>query len=103
MDFSVTYSIDVVKVLEEYKISLNFSESTGVIGTLQTDENYYGHGYGELLFKYLSKKIAEIGHDVYAPVFESNIPSSSLSKLGFKPITTDHWVTSKVIWSPADE
>lgn len=62
-------------------------------GALQTDPNYYGQGYGALVLKHVSRKIAELGHDVYAGVFEANTPSRSLfSKLGFKERGIIHWI-----------
>lgn len=82
----------------------NYSLPTGLLGALQTDENYYGHGYGSLVVKYLSKVIAEMDHGVYAGIFEQNTASRSLfSKLGFTSIGEVHWTTTKITWSPADE
>ncbi|XP_031631312.1 uncharacterized protein LOC116345775 isoform X2 [Contarinia nasturtii] len=64
-----------------------FSYSTGFLGPLQVDENYYGKGYAGLVTKYVAKKIAENGHDAYASIVEKNAPSRSLfTKLGFKSI-----------------
>lgn len=75
-----------------------------MLGALQTDEHHYGHGYGSLVSKYVSKKIAEMGQDTYAGVFEKNIPSRALfEKLGFKSIGEIHWITTKITWSPADD
>lgn len=66
---------------------------TGLHGALQTDENYYGQGYGALVLKYNSRAIAELGHDVYAGVFEENIPSRALfSKLGFEEHSIIYWI-----------
>lgn len=57
------------------------------MGILQTDKKYAGHGYGTLVTKYMSKKVAEMGFDVYVEIVENNMPSKSLfEKLGFKPI-----------------
>lgn len=56
----------------------------GLLGALQTDERFYCRGYGSLVMRSLSKKVAEMGHDVYTSVLESNIPSRSLfHKHGF--------------------
>lgn len=45
-----------------------------------------------------------MGHDVYAGIFEANIPSRSLFyKLGFRPIGEVHWITTKITWSSIDE
>lgn len=61
------------------------SFGNGLIGALQTDSNYYRHGYAMLVTKYLSKNIAEMGHDVYVGIFDNNTSSRSLfEKLGFK-------------------
>lgn len=66
---------------------------TGLLGALQTDENYYGQGYGALVLKYNSRTIAQMGDDVYGGVFEENTPSRSLfSKLGFKQISKVYWI-----------
>lgn len=71
---------------------------------LQTDPNYLGHGYGTIVVKHLSKKIAEMGHDINAGIFEKNYPSRNLfEKLGFKSIGEVHWITTKHNWSEADE
>lgn len=67
--------------------------STGLLGILQTDEKFYGQGYGGLVLKHNSKTIAEMGHDVYAGVFEANTPSRALfDKLGFKPVSQVYWI-----------
>lgn len=77
---------------------------TGLLGALQTDEKYFGHGYGTLVTKVISKKIAELGHDIYAGILEKNYPSRNLfSKLGFKSIGEVHWITTKINWTEADE
>lgn len=77
---------------------------TGVLGILQTDEKFYGRGFGSLVTRYLSRKIAEMRQDIYACIFEDNIPSRSLfGKLGFRSIGEVHVIFTKITWSPADE
>lgn len=81
-----------------------FRLQTGLLGALQTDKDYFGHGYGSLVAKYVSKKIAEMGHDIYAGIIEKNYPSRKLfDKLGFKSIGQVHWITTKITWTPDDE
>lgn len=71
---------------------------------MQTDERFYGKGYGTLVVKAISRKIAEIGHDIYAGVFEKNTPSRILfDRLGFKPIGDVHWIVTKITWTSDDE
>lgn len=71
----------------------NFRLPTGLLGALQTDKDFYGQGYGELVLKCNSKTIAEMGYDVYAGIFEENTPSRSLfSKLGFKQDSKVYWI-----------
>lgn len=81
-----------------------FSLPTGLLGALQTDEKYYGKGYGALVSRFVSKKIAEMGHDIYAGIFEMNTSSRSLfEKHDFKSIGEVHWITTNITWSPADD
>lgn len=78
-----------------------FRLESGLIGALQTDEKYYGHGYGALVTKCLSKNIAEMGSDVYAEIAEDNKASRSLfNKHGFEPVGKVHWILTKGTWSP---
>lgn len=54
---------------------------------LQTDEKYYGRGYGSLVAREISRQIASMGHDVYAGILAKNVASRALfGKLGFKHI-----------------
>lgn len=71
----------------------NFRLPSGLLGALQTDKEFYGQGYAELVVKHISKAIAKMGHDVYAGVLEGNTPSRSLfDKLGFKHNTIVYWI-----------
>lgn len=54
--------------------------------------------------RYVSKKIAEMGHDVYAGIFEKNTPSRKLfDKHGFKSIGEVHWITTRINLTPNDD
>lgn len=85
-------------------MNFHYRLPTGLLGALQTDEKYYGKGYGALVARYVSKKISEMGHDIYAGIFEKNTPSRSLfDKHGFNSIGEVHWITTKIAWTPDDE
>lgn len=80
-------------LLHSNKINNNFRLPTGVLGALQTDEKFYGQGYGRLVLKHISKTIAKMGNDIYAGILEENTPSRSLfEKIGFKSISNVHWI-----------
>lgn len=71
---------------------------------LQTDEKHFGNGYGALVLRFVSKMIAESGHDIYAEIFDENKPSRSLfEKYGFQTTNEWHWIRTKITWSPEDE
>ncbi|XP_031619018.1 uncharacterized protein LOC116338095 [Contarinia nasturtii] len=73
-----------------------FRYPSGLLGILQADQKYKGKGYAALVTKCLSKKVAEMGHDVYSAIIEDNKPSRSLfTKLGFKPIARIHWIDTE--------
>lgn len=85
-------------------IFVYFSNPIGLLTALQTDKNYYGKGYGALVARYVSNKIAEIGHDIYVVISEENIPSRKLfEKLNFKSIGEVNYICTKITWSLADE
>lgn len=66
----------------------------GGIGALQVDEEYQRRGLGALVTKAISRKIAEMGHDVCTDVTEGNVPSQTLfEKLGFASVFDIHKVT----------
>lgn len=68
-------------------MSFYFRFPTGVVLHLQTVENHYGHGYGSLVTRAISKQVAELGHDIYASISEENKPSRALfAKLGFEQV-----------------
>lgn len=78
---------------------------TGIIGALETDERHRGHGYDSLVVRALSKKIAEMGYDIYMPLHEDNTSYASLfSSLGFEPVEEEvHWIVTKLNWSEVDQ
>lgn len=78
---------------------------TGLLLTLQTDEEYYGKGYGILVAKTISKQVASLGHDVCAGIFDLNVASKSLfGKLGFKPAPEKvNWLSTVKTWTDQDE
>lgn len=70
---------------------------TGLLLALQTDEEHYGHGYGSLVTKALSKQVAEMGYDIHAGVFEGNTASRALfEKHGFKVIGRFNWLCTEI-------
>lgn len=77
---------------------------TGLLGALQTDEQHFGKGYGTMVVKDISKKVAQSGHDIYAGIFEKNFPSRRLfEKLGFEAVGEVHWITLPISWTAADD
>lgn len=73
---------------------------TGLLLDLQTDKDHYGYGYGSLVTRMLSKQIADLGHDIFAGIFEVNTASRALfSKLGFKVIAKVNWICTKIDWT----
>lgn len=76
----------------------------GLLGALQTDKGHLHQGYGTLVTKYVSKKIAKMGQDIYAGIIYENYPSRNLfEKLGFERVGDVHWIVGKITWVPADE
>lgn len=71
---------------------------------LQTDKDHFGKGYASLVLREMSKKVAELGHDINAGIFDVNTPSRTLfGKLGFKVLGNIHWICTKITWNDADE
>lgn len=57
----------------------------GALMALQTHDDYLKQGFGSLVTKALAKKVAELGYDPYATIFDDNIASRSLfEKIGFE-------------------
>lgn len=85
-------------------ILLSIRLPTGLLGALQTDEQHLAKGYGSMVVKDISKKIAQLGHDVHAGIFEENTPSRRLfEKLGFEAVGEVHWITTPIHWTVADD
>lgn len=54
-------------------------------------------GYASLVTKYVAKKVAETGHDVYVSIHEKNVPSRMLNmKVGFKPVGDIYCIDTKL-------
>lgn len=72
----------------------------GLLMALQTDEDHYGHGYGALVKKALSKKIAETGWDVYTTTLETNMAARRLyEKHSYEEIKSKkYWLSTKINW-----
>lgn len=82
----------------------NRRSSNGLICALQTDQNHYGHGYGSLVTKAISKQIAESGYDPYAAVYDWNTASRRLfEQIGYQAVGTVYYLYIKNQWSDADE
>lgn len=70
------------------------SMTTGSLALLQVDENHLRKGYGEIVAKAITKKVAlESGIDVTANIVFANYKSANLfTKLGFKDIDKNYWI-----------
>lgn len=68
------------------------------LGALQVDANYLRRGFGSLITKALSKKIAiERDYDITAHIVFNNTNSLNMfQKLGFKEIDSNFWIGVKV-------
>lgn len=74
-------------------LSFIFISSQYAIGGLTTAENARRKGYGEVLVKYLAKKLAKSDLIPYAFVANNNQRSLNLFlKLGFKRIGGSNWI-----------
>ena len=64
------------------------------LGALQVDANYLRKGFGSIVAKGLSKKIAiERDHDITAHIILANANSLSMfQKIGFKEIDSNYWI-----------
>lgn len=65
----------------------------GLLGLIQVDESQMRKGYGSLITKALSKKIAEeFNSDISALIKRDNVSSMNMfTKLGFKPAERHSW------------
>lgn len=103
------FSINTVSYLIEHNVSVGlFNESNdlvawclvfdfGSLAALQVDEKHYRKGYGTIVTKALSKKIAmENGVDITSNFVDGNVKSQNLvEKIGFKQIDKNLWVKLK--------
>lgn len=65
----------------------------GSLAALQVDENHFRKGYGEIVTRAITKKIAEENDiDVTSNYVDGNIRSHNLvTKIGFKKIDINRW------------
>lgn len=70
------------------------SMPTGSLAILQVDEKHQRKGFGEIVTKAITKKIAsESENDITANIVFDNFKSSNLfTKLGFKDIDKNFWI-----------
>lgn len=66
----------------------------GTLAVLQVDDNHLRKGYGSIIAKAISKKIAEeCDIDITTNIVLSNFKSVNLfDKLGFHDIDNNHWI-----------
>lgn len=101
MDISVShvpsYFINCAYPIHKILIALiSFSLPDGFIGILQTDAEWYSHGFGSLVVKAVAKKVAEMGQDIYATINEKNYASQSLfEKLGATELGCIHCIVTE--------
>uniref|UniRef100_A0A6P4EX21 Uncharacterized protein LOC108043437 n=1 Tax=Drosophila rhopaloa TaxID=1041015 RepID=A0A6P4EX21_DRORH len=68
----------------------------GYLGALQTKESHKRRGFGSVVTREISYRLAAQGHDVMALVGTANKPSSAMfSKLGFRVIDQCEWLRTK--------
>lgn len=81
------------KELVAWCLKLDF----GSLAALQVDENNLRKGYGEIITKAMSKKIAtECDVDVTANIIHANFKSKNLfEKLRFQEIENNFWIGVK--------
>lgn len=71
-----------------------------MLGVLQTDEKYKGQGFGSLVVKAFSKKVAELDQDIYIEVNEKNQASRTLfEKLGATSIGHIYCIVTENAWN----
>lgn len=68
----------------------------GPLGALQVDNQFLRRGYGVLILKAITRKIGELGEDVYSCVGLENLPSiRTFEKVGFKVVDSTFWLRTK--------
>lgn len=66
---------------------------TGMLGAIQVDSKHLGKGYGSIVCRAITKKLAELGEDAFACVGEHNIQSNRMfSSTGFKVVDKACWL-----------
>ncbi|KAH8329273.1 hypothetical protein KR074_006737 [Drosophila pseudoananassae] len=75
---------------------ISFNTSDGLLAVLQVKESHKRRGFGALIVKEFSRRVALQGQDVIAEVDKENTASASLfKKLGFKVIDQCHWLVTR--------
>ncbi|XP_050082232.1 uncharacterized protein LOC126569294 [Anopheles aquasalis] len=70
-----------------------FRLQAGALGALQVDPDYLRRGFGTVVTIAIAKKVAALGHDCYALVNGTNIPSRRMFQgLGFEHTDEAYWV-----------
>lgn len=65
----------------------------GQLFVLQVAEGHAGRGLGSLVCRAISRKVAEMGDDVWAHVFSGNERAMRLfRRIGFEIVDTNHFV-----------
>ncbi|BFF96270.1 uncharacterized protein DMAD_13506 [Drosophila madeirensis] len=68
----------------------------GYLGALQVKSGHERRGFGSLVTREISRRLAAQGHDVMALVGPSNKPSAGMfSTLGFRIIDQCHWLRTR--------
>lgn len=69
----------------------------GSLGLLQVDENHRRKGYGEIVAKAITKKIAsECNEDITSNILPTNFKSLNLfEKLGYENVDKTFWIGVK--------
>lgn len=64
-----------------------------MLGAIQVDSKHLGKGYGSIVCRAVTKRLAELGEDAFACVAEHNIRSNRMfSSAGFKVVDRAHWL-----------
>lgn len=64
-----------------------------MLGAIQVDSKHRGKGYGTIVCRAVTKKLAELGEDAFACVSENNIQSNRMfSSAGFMVVDRAYWL-----------
>lgn len=67
-----------------------------MLGAIQVDNQHMGKGYGSIVCRAITKKLAELGQDAFACVSDSNIPSNRMfSSAGYIVIDKAYWLRTR--------